>query len=165
LRFFLVYSPRYLFLVPGLLLIAIGLIAYVLAMPAAQLYGATLDAHTLLFGTLALLMGYQTVQFAVFSKVFAIGQGLMPKDRALDNYTNWFTLERGLVYGSILLVAGLVALGFAVDSWRLAGFGALDYATTMRVVIPGMTAAAIGFQTIISSFFLGVLRLARRSES
>jgi hypothetical protein len=164
LRFFLVYSPRYLFLIPGVVLMTLGLLAYALAMPAAQLFGATLDAHTMLFGTLALLMGYQTVQFAVFSKIFAIGQKLMPVDRALDRYISWFTLERGLAYGSLLLLAGIAMLGVAVDSWRLAGFGPQDYATTMRVVIPGMTAAAIGFQTILSSFFLGVLRLARRSE-
>ncbi len=165
LRFFLVYSPRYLFLVPGLALMILGLVAYALAMPATTLFGATFDAHTLLFGTLALLMGYQTVQFAIFSKIFAVQQGLMPAKRSLDRYTNWFTLERGLVYGSLLLIAGVSMLVIAVDSWRLANFGQLDYASMMRLVIPAMTATAIGFQTMVSSFFLGVLRLARRSES
>lgn len=119
----------------------------------------------MLFGTLALLMGYQTIQFAIFSKIFAIGQGLMPADQTLSRYTSWFMLERGLIYGSIALLTGSVMLGVAVDSWRLAGFGQLDHSTTMRVVIPGLAASAIGFQTILSSFFLGVLRLARRSET
>ncbi|MFO0940514.1 MAG: glycosyltransferase family 2 protein [Pirellulales bacterium] len=165
LRFFLVYSPRYLFLVPGLALMLVGLIAYALAMPAVQLFGATFDAHTLLFGTLALMMGYQTVQFAIFSKTFAVQQGLMPNKKSLDRYSAWFTLERGLVYGALLLTVGVTLLALAIDTWRIAQFGRLDYAAMMRVVIPGMTAAAIGFQTILSSFFLGVLRLARRSEA
>lgn len=164
LRFFLVYSPKYLFQIPGIALLAFGLLAYALALPGVQLFGASLDAHTMLFGTLAILMGYQLMQFAVFSKTFAIGQGLMPAEKELARYTKVFTLERGLILGAVMLAGGLGLLGVAVNQWRLANFGSLNYAQTLRVVIPGMTLAAIGFQTITSSFFMGVLKLARRSD-
>ena len=165
LRFFLVYSPQYLFQIPGLLLLLVGLLAYALALPGIQIYGASLDAHTMLFGTLAILMGYQLILFAVFSKTFAIEQGLMPPDRRLARHANIFTLERGLIFGSLLFIVGAGLLVYAVYQWQQVRFGALDYGTTMRIVIPGITMAAIGFQTIAASFFLGVLRLARRSEN
>jgi hypothetical protein len=164
LRFFLIYSPKYLFQIPGIVLLAFGLLAYALALPGVQLFGASLDAHTMLFGTLAMLMGYQLIQFAVFSKTFAIEQGLMPVEKQLTRHAKFFTLERGLIFGSAMFVGGMALLGVAVNQWRLANFGPLNYAHTLRVVIPGMTLAAIGFQTIASSFFLGVLKLARRSD-
>lgn len=139
-----------------------GLLAYGLALPGVQVFGATPDAHTMLFGTLAILMGYQLVQFSIFSKTFAIEEGLMPVENNLTRYSKFFTLERGLIFGAMMFAAGSVLLGVAVNQWRLASFGALDYANTMKIVIPGMTLAALGFQTIASSFFLGVLKLGRR---
>ena len=119
----------------------------------------------MLFGTLAILMGYQLNQFAIFSKTFAIEEGLMPVERDLTRHSKIFTLENGLIIGAVMFVAGIALLGIAVNKWRLVNFGELDYSNTMRVVIPGITLAAIGFQTIASSFFLGVLKLARRSEA
>ena len=165
LRFFLIYSPTYLFQIPGIVLMLFGLMAYCLATPGIQLFGAQLDAHTMLFGTLAILMGYQLNQFAIFSKTFAIEEGLMPVERDLTRHSKIFTLENGLIIGAVMFVAGIALLGIAVNKWRLVNFGELDYSNTMRVVIPGITLAAIGFQTIASSFFLGVLKLARRSEA
>ncbi|MEL7500324.1 MAG: glycosyltransferase family 2 protein [Planctomycetota bacterium] len=165
LRFFLVYSPTYLFQIPGIAMLLFGLIAYALALPGASIFGANLGPHTMLFGTLGILMGYQLLQFAVFSKTFAIEQGLMPDDQRLNRYTNLFTLERSLIFGSAVFVIGAGLLGVALNQWRLAGFGPLNYEHTMRIVIPGITTAAIGFQTIASSFFLSVLKLARRSEA
>ena len=164
LRFFLVYSPKYLFQVPGMILLALGLVAYMLAMPGMQVFGLNLDAHTMLFGTLAILMGYQLIQFAVFSKTFAIEHGLMPVDKELTRHTKLLTLERSLILGASVFLMGGALLGCAVNQWRLAGFGSLDYASTMRIVIPGITLAALGFQTITASFFMGVLKLARRAE-
>ena len=165
LRFFLVYSPQYLFQIPGTLLLLVGFLAYALALPGIQIFGVSLDAHTMLFGTLAILMGYQLIQFALFSKTFAIEQGLIPVDRRLVRHANIFTLERGLIFGSLLFAIGTGLLGLSVHQWQQANFGALDYGSTMRIVIPGITMAAIGFQTIAASFFLGVLKLARRSEN
>ena len=165
LRFFLVCSPKYLFQTPGIVMLMLGFLAYTLAMSGIKIFGASLDAHTMLFGTLAILMGYQLIQFAVFSKTFAIEHGLMPGDKSLVRFSKMFTLERSLILGSLTFVGGMALLGIAVNQWRLAGFGQLDYANTMRVVIPGITLAAIGFQTITASFFMGVLKLARRGEN
>ena len=162
LRFFLMYSPRWLFLMPGMLLILLGLIGYGVAMPGVTFKGVTFDAHTLLFASLAILCGYQSILFAIFTKVFAIGEGLMPEDRRLTRFFELVNLERGLIAAIVALLVGLVLLLIAINQWRLAGFGHLDYARTMRVVVPGVTLTALGFQTILSSFFLSILGMRRR---
>jgi hypothetical protein len=162
LRFFLVFSPRWLFLVPGFLLIAAGLLGYALAMPRSVIRGVTLDVHTLLFASLAIIAGYQSVLFAVFTKVFAISEGLLPFDRRMERLFQRIDLEKGLAAGGFAMAAGLVLLGLAVEEWRVAGFGPLDYVHTMRRVIPGVTLSTLGFQTILSSFFLSILGLRRR---
>jgi hypothetical protein len=157
LRFFLLYSPRWLYLVPGALLIVAGLVGYALALPGATIGGAKLDAHTLLFSSLFLLLGYQAVLFAVMTKVFAIREHLLPPDRRLDRFFQVFTLEVGLAAGLAALVAGVALLAWAVVEWWQTGLGALVYAETMRRVIPGTTLSALGFQTILSSFFISIL--------
>ncbi len=162
LRFFLMYSPRWLFLMPGAFLVLLGLMGYGIAMPGMTLRGVTFDAHTLLFASLAMLCGYQAILFAMFTKVFAISEGLMPEDRRLARAFDAVSLERGLIMASIALVIGLALLVAAVNEWRLAGFGSLDYARTMRLVIPGVTLAALGFQTVLSSFFVSILGMRRR---
>lgn len=162
LRFFLMYSPRWLFFMPGLLLILLGFVGYGVALPGITITGITFDAHTLLFATLAILCGYQSVVFALFTKTFAISEGLMPQDPRLERFFEVVPLERGLVIGSVGLLAGLALLAASVNQWRVANFGHLDYAHTMRLVIPGAALTALGFQTILSVFFLGILRMRRR---
>jgi glycosyltransferase involved in cell wall biosynthesis len=161
LRFFLLYSPRFLFLTPGLLLILLGLVGYGLALPAVTIRGATLDAHTLLFASLALICGYQSILFALFTKVFAITEGLLPKDPRIRRISRVLTLERGALLGAAGAVGGVVLLALAVARWAARDFGALDYASTMRLVVPGVTLTALGFQTVLSSFFLSILRMRR----
>ena len=162
LRFFLMYSPKWLFFMPGLMLVLLGLVGYAVALPGLTVMGVTFDAHTLLFATLAILCGYQSVQFALFSKTFAISEGLMPEDPRLERLFHLFDLERGLLTGAAFLVCGLVLLIVSINQWRLVGFGHLDYAHTMRLVIPGAALTAIGFQTILSIFLLSILRMRRR---
>ena len=166
LRFFMMYCPRWLFFIPGLLLILLGLLGYCLALPGVTVHiGArhvTLDAHTLLFASLAILCGYQSVLFAIFTKVFAMNEGLMPQDPRFNRIFNYIDLERGLLIGLGSLVIGLVLLGLAVNQWRVAGFGRLDYARTMRWVIPGATMTALGVQIVLSSFFISILGMRRR---
>ncbi len=162
LRFFLLYSPRWLFLVPGLLLISLGLIGYAVAMPGMTFNGVTFDAHTLLFASLAILCGYQSSLFAIFSKTFAVSEGLIPEDRRLTRFFEVINLERGLIISGVTLVFGIALLAAAVNQWRLTGFGNLDYAETMRLVVPGVTLTALGFQTTLSSFFVSILGLRRR---
>jgi glycosyltransferase involved in cell wall biosynthesis len=162
LRFFLMYSPRWLFFYPGAGLALLGLAAYAMAMPAVEVRGVVFDVHTLLVGSLALLMGWQTVLFGLFTRVFAVSEGLVPADPQLEKAQRVLTLERGIAFGSLAFIAGMALILFAFDIWRRAGFGPLHYATTMRIVIPGTTLGALGFQTVLSSFFLSILGMRRR---
>jgi glycosyltransferase involved in cell wall biosynthesis len=162
LRFFLVLSPRWLFLAPGFFLGLLGLAGYAVALPGLKIAGVTFDAHTLLFSSLAILMGYQSVLFAICAKTFAINEGLLPKDPRVDRFSQVIYLERGLAIGALALLAGVILLGAAVLQWKSAHFGRLDYAVTMRWVIPGATLTALGFQTILSSFFVSILGMKHR---
>ena len=162
LRFFLMYCPRWLFLIPGVVLVALGLLGYVIAMPGLTFNGVTFDAHTLLFASLAILCGFQSITFHVLTKTFAINEHLMPADPFMTRYYRVVSLERGLIAALVALLLGVVLLLAAVNEWRLTGFGNLDYAHTMRLVVPGVTAVALGFQTILSSFFTSILGMHRR---
>lgn len=162
MRFFLMYCPRWLFLLPGVMLMLLGAVGYTLALPGATIAGLTFDAHTLLFASLSILCGYQSILFAIFTKVFAISEGLMPRDRRLDRLFKFINLEKGVILGAGSLLIGIALLLSAVNQWRLANWGHLDYARTMRWVIPGATLTAIGFQTVLSSFFISILGMRRK---
>ena len=162
LRFFLLYCPRQLFLMPGLLLIALGLVGYALALPGLTVGRITFDAHTLLFASLAIISGYQSVSFAIFAKTFAIVEGLLPADARVERFRRLVTLERGLLAGAAAAALGLWLLLRAVAEWRMRHFGSLDYAETMRLVVPGVTVSVLGFHTILGCFFLSLLDLRRR---
>jgi glycosyltransferase involved in cell wall biosynthesis len=162
LRFFLMYSPRWLFLIPGALAIVLGLVGYAVALPGLSFGRVTFDAHTLLFASLAILCGYQSITFAIFTKTFAIAEGLMPDDPRMTRFFTLVTLERGLILGAGALLIGVALLLSAVNQWRLYNFGRLDYSSTMRWVIPGATLTALGVQTILSTFFASILGMRRR---
>jgi hypothetical protein len=162
LRLLLLYSPRWLFLIPGLALVALGLLAFALALPGVRIGAARLDAHTLLFGSLGLIVGFQAVLFFLATKAFAIGEGLLPPDPRLRRFLDLAQLEKGLLAGLVAGLGGLVLLLVAVNEWRLAGFGDLDYAHTMRIVIPGATLVALGVQAALSSFLVSLLAMQRR---
>jgi glycosyltransferase involved in cell wall biosynthesis len=162
LRFFLMYSPRWLFVIPGTILMNLGLLGYAVAMPGLTLNGLTFDAHTLLFASLAILCGYQSILFAIFSKTFAISEGLMPEDPSLTRLFKVLYLERALLLSAVGLIVGFGLLVAAIREWSLVSFGHLDYAKTMRLVVPGATLTALSFQTILSSFFVSILGMRRR---
>jgi len=162
LRFFLIYSPRWLFYLPGVSLILLGCGGYLLALPGLTLGRVTFDAHTLLFSSLAILCGYQAVLFAIFAKTFAISEGLLPEDPKLTRFYRLVNLERGLLLSFAALMVGALLLLIAVNIWRQNGFGPLDYSRTMRIVIPGAMLTALGIQTMFSSFFVSILGMRRR---
>ncbi|MGH7624229.1 MAG: glycosyltransferase family 2 protein, partial [Gemmatimonadaceae bacterium] len=105
---------------------------------------------------------YQSVLFAVMTKIFAISQALLPHDRRMTRLFEIVNLERGLIAGALLMLVGMVLLAVAVAEWYGRHFGNLDYERTMRWVIPGATLTALGFQTVLSSFFFSILGLRRR---
>lgn len=163
LRFLLLYSPRWLFLYPGGLLMLAGLVVLLWLIPGPKrIGGVTFDVHTLLYGAAAIIIGFQSVLFAVFTKIFAISEGLLPEDDRLNRAFRYLTLEVGLIGGLILIVAGLSGTVYAYWYWDRLSFGNLDPTQTMRVVIPAVTCLTVGFQTLFSSFFLSILGLKRR---
>jgi glycosyltransferase involved in cell wall biosynthesis len=162
LRFYLMYSPRWLFLLPGALLVLLGAAGYGLAMPGTVLNGVRFDVHTLLFASLAMIIGYQAMWFAVLTKTFAITEGLLPADPRFMRLFKLVDLERGLLSGFGMIAAGVAPLVYAFLYWRSGGYGPLDYPVTLRWVIPGVTLTTLGFQTVLSSFFMSILGLARR---
>jgi glycosyltransferase involved in cell wall biosynthesis len=162
LRFYLVYSPRWLYLLPGALLLLLGAAGYALAIPGARVSGAELDVNALLYSSLFVILGYQSILFAILTKAFAVGQGLMPSTPPVERFFKVLNLERGLLIGTAVTVVGLALLGVVLARWWMAGFGPLDYRVTLRFSIPGVTLTALGAQTILSSFFASILGLRRR---
>jgi len=161
-RYFLMCSPRWLFLVPSGVFITFGLLGYLVAMPGLSIGHSTFDAHTLLFASLAILCGYQWILFAIFAKTFAVTEGFLPPDRQLERFFEVVNLEKGLIVAALAMLAGGILLVTAVRQWWLTGFGHLDYARTMRLVVPGATLVALGFQTVFSSFFVSILGMRRK---
>jgi glycosyltransferase involved in cell wall biosynthesis len=163
LRFMLLFSPRWLFLAPGLLLLGTGALASLWLLGDARRVGPVyLDIHSLLMAGLACLLGYQLVVFAVFTRIFAILEGFTPMPPHLARLFRFVNLELGLAAGLGLALLGLGMLVAAVWSWGRVDFGVLDARVTMRQVIPGAVLLVLGMQTVFSSFFLSILGLRRR---
>jgi glycosyltransferase involved in cell wall biosynthesis len=163
LRFLLLYSPRWLFLYPGLLLMIAGLLFGTWLMPGSRVVaGFGFDIQTLLYAGIAILIGFQAVIFALFTKIYAISAGLLPADKRIDSMTRNVTLEAGLTVGAILVAFGLAGSLYAVRIWDEAAFGHLNPDQTMRIIVPSVVSLTLGCQTILSAFFLSVLGLRRR---
>jgi glycosyltransferase involved in cell wall biosynthesis len=163
LRFMLLFSPRWLFWYPGIILMVIGaVLGAVLLQGPLPLGRITLDVHTLLFAAVTVLIGFQAASFALLSKFFAIRAGLRRAEASFDDWFRHVTLELGLIVGGVLVAAGLVLSLGAVGIWGGYGFGALEPTETLRWVIPGALCLVLGCQMILTTFFLGVLRLDTR---
>jgi hypothetical protein len=162
LRFFLICTPRRLFLRPGLLLLTCGLLGYAVAMPGMTIGRLTFDAHTLLFASLAVICGYQSMLFSLVARTFAATEGLLPPDPRVERLRHLVPLERGLLLAGISVLLGTLMLAAALNQWRVSDFGRLNYADTMRVVVPGVTLAVLGYQTMLSFFFMSLLEMRRR---
>jgi glycosyltransferase involved in cell wall biosynthesis len=166
LRLMLLHSPRWLFLYPGVLLMALGLLVGLWLMPGPRMVnGITFDIHTLLYAATAVLLGFQAITFAAFTKICAIREGLLPEDLKLERLLRLASLELGLAIGGLLVAVGLVASVYAVGSWGAQHFGDLDPVKVMRLIIPAVFALTLGGQIVLSSFFLSVLLLGRAPES
>jgi glycosyltransferase involved in cell wall biosynthesis len=163
LRFLLMYSPRWLFLYPGMFLILTGFLVSAWLLPGPRvLFGIGLDVHTLLYAFVSVLLGFQLVAFAFFTKVFAISEGLHPYDPRLHRLFRFMTLEVGLVAGFLLIMAGVAGSVLAVSGWAADHFGALDPVRMLRLVMPSVFSLTLGVQIVCSSFFMSILGLRRR---
>jgi glycosyltransferase involved in cell wall biosynthesis len=163
LRFMLLYSPRWLFLYPGIALILLGLAGCAWLLPGPRIvHGIGVDVHTLLYAFVSVLLGFQLVAFAVFAKVFAISEGLLPEDPHLNRLFRYIKLETGLAAGGLLVALGIAGSIFAVSGWAKGSFGALDTEYMLRIVMPSVFSMTLGAQIVFSSFFLSILGLRRR---
>jgi glycosyltransferase involved in cell wall biosynthesis len=155
LRFLLLFSPRWLFLYPGLALMIGGIATMLWLLQGPRI-------HSLLYSGAAIVCGFQAVAFAILAKVFAINARLLPADPRIQRFTSLIRIEVGMTLGLLLLLGGLGGAAYALGLWGQASFGALDPVMTMRVVAPSVTALILGAQVVFSSFFLGVLSLRRQ---
>jgi glycosyltransferase involved in cell wall biosynthesis len=163
LRFLLLYSPRWLFLYPGFAFLLIGLAIGLWLLPGPRTVGTvTFDVHTLLFAVMAIFIGFQSINFAAFSKIFAIREGLLPEDPRLNELFKYLTLEVGLAVGGLLAVVGAGIWVFGLMLWRSRHYGSLDPEVTLRIVIPGLVSLTLGIQVVLSSFLMSVLGMRRK---
>ncbi|XZE34511.1 glycosyltransferase family 2 protein [Pirellulaceae bacterium SH501] len=167
LRFFLLLCPRWTFFIPGFAVGLAGFLLGALALPQTKWMGIALDVHTLLVGVLAILVGSQWIWCGVLAKTFAISEGILPSHHASHSSTRKndsgeaSQLERLLLIAAAMATLGFALVGGTAWDWYRSDFGPLEYATTMRRVIPGVGLIAMAAQFAASSFLLSVLRLSR----
>lgn len=159
-RFMLLFSPSYLFQLPGFLLMLLGAVLVVmLAGGPREIFGRTWDYHVLIFGALALILGYNLILFDVFAKTFSMGADFARPGQWLRRLMRGFSLERGLIVGGLLFLAGLGLEAKIVLDWLGAGAGEL---MAVRGVVIGMTGMVMGAQTVFASFLVSLMLIPRR---
>jgi glycosyltransferase involved in cell wall biosynthesis len=164
LRFLLIYSPRWLFLYPGIFLMALGLILgfFIMQGPLGLFQHVYFDTNTLLYAGAFTIIGFQAVTFGVFTRTYAVEAGFLPVKDSLERIIEKFSVEMGLIIGLIVFLAGLGGTFYSLYVWEQSHFGQLDYPKILRVVIPSVVSIIIGLQTVLSSFFLGVLSVNKK---
>jgi hypothetical protein len=163
LRFLLLYSPRWLFLYPGMVLFLVGLVlGGVLLAGPIQIGEHALDVSALVYAMAAVLIGFQAILFAAFSRAFVANEGLMPPSPGMQKAFKVLNLERGLIIGLLLLIVGVGLAIYGFIHWGSSDFGALNARDAVRMAVPAATLSVLGFETIMGSFFLSVLGLSRR---
>lgn len=162
LRFLLVYSPRWLFLYPGITLVILGFVIMLALIPAPlKLGNVTLDTNTMLYGGILVILGLESVTFSVFTQIFGMNAGLLPINSQLRGLVNRLTLERGLLLGASFVLIGVIGTVLSLATWSYADFGPLNASRIARLTVPSVTALASGLQIILSSFFISILQIGR----
>jgi glycosyltransferase involved in cell wall biosynthesis len=158
LRFLLLYSPRWLFFLPGLVMLIAGLVIGALVLPGPLRIGSvTFDVDTLVAASAMVVIGFQSVLFWLFTQVYAGSEGFLPEEPSVQRILGKLSLERGLVIGLILGLAGLGGLIFSVVYWDGAGFHSLNYEHSLRIMVPSVTALILSCQLVLGTFFLSIL--------
>jgi glycosyltransferase involved in cell wall biosynthesis len=165
LRFLMLYSPRWLFFIPGLFLMTLGLVAGIgLATGPVRVGDIAFDVDTLVGASAMVVIGFQAVLFALLTKVYAMEEGFLPHDKRVQRIIDSWSLERGLVVGGLLALAGLFGLVASLVHWQGHSFGPLDPHDSLRIVVPAATAMIMSFQMIFASLFVSILAIRRRSH-
>lgn len=164
LRFLLIYSPRWLFLIPGVFLMLFGFILSVLIIqkPFNIIGNINLDTNTLLYSGAFMIVGFQAFIFGIFTRAYAVQAGFLPQNDQLIKWLDIVSLEKGLIAGLIIFFAGIFGTFHSLTLWNEVHFGRLDYPSILRIVIPSVVAIILGLQTILSSFFISVLNVNKK---
>jgi glycosyltransferase involved in cell wall biosynthesis len=158
LRFLLLFSPRWLFFLPGLVLFIAGLvIGAVIAAGPLKVGGVTFDVDTLVAASAMVIIGFQAVLFWLFTQVYAGSEGFLPEEPKVQRLLGNLSLERGLLAGAAIGAAGLVGLIFSLTYWQANKFGQLNYEHALRLMVPSVTALVVSCQVILGTFFLSIL--------
>jgi glycosyltransferase involved in cell wall biosynthesis len=163
LRFLLVFCPRWLYLIPGIVLMSIGLvIGGIIVGGPRHAFGVTFDTNTLIYAGTAVVIGFQAIVFGLFTRVYGMQTGFLPRHDVLEQFTQKATLEYGLIIGVLLFALGVGGALYAIAQWADAGYGYLVYPEILRIVVPSAIAIIVGFQVILAAFFTSVLAINRR---
>jgi glycosyltransferase involved in cell wall biosynthesis len=162
LKFLLLFTPEWLFFNPGLLLFVVGLVGFgVLSSGPLTLGGITFDTNTMLLCAASMIMGFQALFFAVFTKAFAIREKLLRPDKRVEWLLRTNTVEWGALAGGTLFFGGIALFVVAFFQWKATGFGALSYPASLRIVIPAVTAMVLGVQCFFTGFALALFDLTK----
>lgn len=160
LKFLLIYSPKHIFLLPGVLLILFGILGMLIT--NLNIENVKLGIHTMLYSGAAIVIGFQTIIFFILAKVYAINSGMHPKDDKVINKLKEITLEKGIILGFVFILIGFGMSVYAVIKWKNTSYGALDPLEIMPITIPAADLVIIGVQLVFASFLLGVLNIKYR---
>jgi hypothetical protein len=165
LRFLVLYSPRWLFVIPGLILMAIGLaLGIPLEFGVVQVGRVGFDVNALVGASAMVIVGFQSFSLGLLTKLYAITEGFLPPDPFTSRMRRFWSLEKGLVIGGLLALLGLAGLVISLVYWNGRGFGNLDPRDSLRIVVPSATALVMSFQVIFAALFASILLIRRRPE-
>lgn len=160
LRFLLLYSPNWLFLLPGILMMLIGFLASILLiLEPLTIKGVRFDIHTLMYSSSLVLIGFQFLVFYAMTKIFAVENGLLPKSTRYDTLFKYINLEKGLIIGVLIVIFGFVLSLKGLSIWKATDFGALQPTDTLRWIIPAVFTILLGIQIVLFSLFFSILGL------
>jgi glycosyltransferase involved in cell wall biosynthesis len=158
LRFLLLFAPRWLFFMPGLVLLILGLvIGTAVTVGPITIGSVTFDVDTLVAAGAMVVIGFQLMLFWLFTQVYAGSEGFLPHEPRVQKLLGKLSLERGLVLGAVIGVAGLVGVIFSLTYWQANKFGTLNYEHALRLMVPSVTALVLSCQLIFGGFFLSIL--------
>ncbi len=166
LRFLLLFSPRWLFFAPGIAMIVLGLvIGGVTAVGPVAIGDVTFDVDTLVAAAGIVIIGFQSILFWLFTRAYASSEGFLPESPRASKVLAWLSLERVLILGGVIGLAGLVGVVFSLLAWQHSAFGQLDYEHALRLMVPSVTALTLSIQAILGCFFLSILDIKQTRRS
>jgi glycosyltransferase involved in cell wall biosynthesis len=159
LRFILLYSPNFLFLIPGILLFFIGLIFLIIFyFSNPQIWGIQLYVHPMFLFAIMIMIGYQIIFFAGFSRVYAVTH-LGDKDKLVESLFKKITVEKAGIFGIIIVSLGLIIYLYIISKWINSGLGSINQ---IKNSIVALTLIVLGIQTLFSAFMMSILGIKEK---